>query len=263
MITIYYNLIGDTSLHYQKETEFCKEKFNLVVFNNLEEFNKIENKLTTPSVLRCTVNFIHEYLNYNQCYLTKDTRLYLNKKLYYNDNLNLYNCMQNIDNSLLLNTGIFIKLKDIENMQLSEPGPLFMKPSSVLKYFDATLVSNQYLVGEYLTFNNFNVNISEELCLLTSVKSIDTESRFFVINGEVISGSYYRISDVYLEKEINKEDYIFKIAQQYADKYSPCASFVMDLALYKGEYKIIEYNPINCAAIYACNYTNIINKLKE
>jgi len=262
MITIYYHLIGETSEHFQNELKFMTKAFKLVIFKTLEDFDAIPNKLYGKSVLRCTVNFIHTCLNTDYTLLSADTRQYLQTKLHYKHNLNLYNCMQYLDNSLMLNTGKFVKLKDIENKYLAENTKLFIKPSSVLKYFDATFIESEYPIGNYLTYN-FNIDMSEELCIISDIKIIDAETRFFVINGKVLTGSYYRIDNIYCEKAIQPDEEIFSIAQKYVDLYKPCKAFVIDIVLTDNQYKIIEYNPINCAGIYACDYNLIMQKLAD
>lgn len=261
MITIYYHLLDESSLHFLKEQNSINNTdFTLVTFKNLQEFNEILD-ISIKSVLRCTVNFIHDYLNCDKSLLNTSTIVYLQTKLYYDEDLNLYNCMQKINTHLMLNVGEFYPLKFMENLKLSENTKLFIKPSSCLKYFDATLINSEYYIGEYLTYNTFDYDISNELCLIAPIKHIENESRFFVVNGKVITGSYYRINNIYSEIVINDTEEIFKITQQYVDLFNPCKAFVIDLALCNNQYKIIEYNPINCAGVYASDYSKLIQEL--
>ena len=85
------------------------------------------------------------------------------------------------------------------------------------------------------------------------LKQIYREARFFVVDGQVITGSTYKIgSRVCSTPEVPPT--MREYAQRMASKWGPARAYVIDIALTDdaddGYNKIIEYNCCNCAGFY-------------
>jgi len=97
---------------------------------------------------------------------------------------------------------------------------------------------------------------------VSPIQKIDKEWRFFVIDGEVVTGSLYR-RDGYrcIYEPISQEvwDEAIVLAKEL-----PSKNIVMDVArTCEGEYKIIEFNSINSSGFYNCDIGKIVDKIEK
>lgn len=104
---------------------------------------------------------------------------------------------------------------------------------------------------------------SEELVMITSVKNIDEEYRFFIVNREVIAGCTYMENGSHEEKpEYPKE--AFELAKKIAElEWRPAIAFTVDVCKMYENYKVLEINSFNCSDIYSCDPEAIIKKANE
>ena len=101
---------------------------------------------------------------------------------------------------------------------------------------------------EYYTTMNANTPV-----IMCPIKKIFREARFFIVDGEVITGSTYKIgSRVTYTSEVPPT--MWDYARRMASKWGPARAYVLDLALTDdaddGYNKIVEYNCCNCAGFY-------------
>ena len=121
-----------------------------------------------------------------------------------------------------------------------------------------------------------SVNIPSELhrskFWVVPKRIIEDEARFFVVNHEVVDGSYYR----YLGNFIGTANFVSgkkvdlfarTAAKQVVRALKEIAppNYVVDVARLKGEttWRFLETNALPCSAFYDCDYVKVINKLKE
>ena len=102
--------------------------------------------------------------------------------------------------------------------------------------------------------------------ILSTPKQIISEYRFFVVNGEIVSGSQYNEFGNFCIKNIDNSEYANH--HSFVDKmisiYSPDNSFVIDIAeMGDGSFKVVECNCINCSGFYAVNIHKLIECLNE
>ena len=97
---------------------------------------------------------------------------------------------------------------------------------------------------------------------ISTVKKIYKEIRFWIVKGKVITASQYKIgSRVYSDS--NVDDDAYKFCQKMVDIFQLNESFVMDLALTKDGYKIIECGCINSAGFYKADMQKLIMSLEN
>lgn len=85
--------------------------------------------------------------------------------------------------------------------------------------------------------------------VLCEPKAISAEWRWFIVGGQIISGSMYRAHGQLRKlKELDKS--VIDEAQALADKWLPDDCVVMDTALVGDEIKVIEFNCINSSGFY-------------
>ncbi len=161
----------------------------------------------------------------------------------------------------LLNNDSQIKLcNDILNESYDED--LFIKPSSDTKAFDAGIIEAGKTIKEHIESQFHRENYGNELILLSPLKDIDAEYRFFVVNNEVVSGSSYRINGQ-LKSNPDVPKRIWEKAEEYSKLYQPHDIFTLDLCEIGDDVKIVEYNCFNCSGIYATEYAKVIHKVEE
>lgn len=139
---------------------------------------------------------------------------------------------------------------------------LFIKPSSDTKAFDAGIIERGVSIQEHIESQFHREDYKNELILLSPLKEIDAEYRFFVIDQKVISGSSYRINGQ-LKSETNIPEHIMETAIEYAKLYQPHDIFTMDLCQVGKNVKIVEYNCFNCSGIYATDYKKVIKEVNK
>jgi len=98
---------------------------------------------------------------------------------------------------------------------------------------------------------------------VSSVKEIDLESRFFVVNCEVVAGSMYRLYGQTRHERCSSWDGDWKFAQSMANHWQPADAFVIDVALSDSQFKVIEVNCINSAGFYAANMLRVIKAIER
>jgi len=143
----------------------------------------------------------------------------------------------------------------VGNMMANEFDPTFTAIER--KEHNLTVLNNKLKKYSY-------GNLSpEELVMITFIKKIDEEYRFFIVDREVIAGSTYMENGSHEEKtEYPKE--AFELAERIAKiEWRPAVAFAVDVCKINGTYKVLEINSFNCSDIYACDPEAIIQKASE
>lgn len=96
--------------------------------------------------------------------------------------------------------------------------------------------------------------------IVAPVQPIDCEYRLFVVNGEVITGSLYRLRgqtcySPYIDSAVTN------FVKQMLTVWQPHRAFVLDVALSEGQPKIIEVNNINSSRFYAADLPLLVKAL--
>lgn len=142
---------------------------------------------------------------------------------------------------------------------------MFIKPSRDLKAFDAGILPKGTSLEEYVIGGKHQKMYLEEKALIALVKPIAAEYRFFVVEGEVITGSQYRLAGKgVLNAQIPGN--IVDAAREYAKLYMPHDVFTMDLAQTPEGISIVEYNCWNASGLYhtdACKIFHVVNEYKQ
>lgn len=139
----------------------------------------------------------------------------------------------------------------------------FIKPTSDLKGFIGGILKSGQTIGDFLENTSKMTNWIDEITLISDVKEIHSEYRFFVVNSEVITGSRYMLNNsVSTSAEIPEA--IIKKAIQFAKAYNPERVFTMDLCLLNsGDIEIVEYNCFNGSGTYDAPLNDLVKVLSE
>jgi hypothetical protein len=155
-----------------------------------------------------------------------------------------------------LNSGRPMCLKDVKEF-LTEPS--FIRPISSLKPFGGTVVTPANF-DDWLETYGGSVDLETEI-IMCPYWDIWAEWRFFIIGGEVVTGSMYRISGA-LKNRIAPPEMLMT-AQALARKWLPDETCVMDLALTTEGFKVIEYNAVHCSGLYDSDPKILIDAIAE
>lgn len=95
--------------------------------------------------------------------------------------------------------------------------------------------------------------------MMASVRKIEAEYRFIIINNEIVDNSSYLINNK--PNIIEKASISFSyFVESLLEKWVPTDNFIIDIASVNGEPKVIEVNNIHCSRFYGCSINKVINK---
>ena len=159
-------------------------------------------------------------------------------------------------NKLLLNYDS--KVSTIKSRLNWYPGEMkFIRPTKDSKVFNGGIFTQtkwQDLVDRIKDDIRIQVNV---------VKPIYKEARVWVVNGKVVTSSYYKIGNNVMwlpDVELDGINFV-KSALELWNDLAP--AFVMDIALTPFGWKIVEINCINCSAFYCCDMQKLIIELEN
>lgn len=97
---------------------------------------------------------------------------------------------------------------------------------------------------------------------VTDIKVIYKEARVWVVDGKVITSSYYKYSNfVPYQEDVEPEGLVF--AQSMVDLYQVADAFVIDICLTPDGWKIVEINCINCSGFYKGDLQKVVIALEN
>jgi hypothetical protein len=149
--------------------------------------------------------------------------------------------------------------------ELEWSGDMFLRPTNDNKAFTGSLFTLEEWIDkrEYILHNLKSDVINEDtLIQLTTPRNIQKEIRCWVVGGKVVTASQYRLGNsVVLDANVEPE--ALEFAQRMVDIHSIASSFVIDVCLSEGEWKIVELGCINSAGFYHSDLSLMIQKLEE
>ena len=102
----------------------------------------------------------------------------------------------------------------------------------------------------------------DTLVVLSPPVNIQSETRFFVVNGEIVTGSLYkRGRQVFYSEDIN--DTVRDFACYCVDKWKPNPAFVIDIAETDNGLKVVEANCLNAAGFYAADVGRLVASIAD
>jgi hypothetical protein len=101
----------------------------------------------------------------------------------------------------------------------------------------------------------------EDRLVISPVQNIVQEWRFFIINGEVVTGSQYKHNGLLRIRE-PISDYVWDKAREMSRDWMPSQNIVMDICkLENDEFKVVEFNTISCSGFYASPIKPLLEKI--
>lgn len=152
--------------------------------------------------------------------------------------------------------------------QVNRSGEFFIRPCEDSKAFTG-MVTDQKSFSEWqhkvVILNeksSFSTVVPETMVSTSSVKTIMREYRFFVVDGDVVTGSLYKQGDKVLYSSDIEPD-VWNYAQQMVNVWQPARAFCIDIALTDKGFRVIEINCINSAGFYALDVMKFVGAIES
>jgi len=134
----------------------------------------------------------------------------------------------------------------------------FVRPVQDLKHFDGTVTVAREIRRWMSSVDSGNYDFDGDTeVIVAPVRKLHGEWRFFVVDGQVVDGSSYRIAGQRLANAVARPE-LYETAQSLADGWLPHRTCVMDVALTDEGYKVIEFNTFNSSGFYAHDIEKIV-----
>lgn len=164
--------------------------------------------------------------------------------------------------ALLNHDAVTCRVEDVERRWNS----FFLRPSEDSKTFSGTVMSWDDFVPwriQALAGVNPSVRITgDTLVVQAPVRTIYREARFFVVDGEPVAWSTYRVGKTTVALEDVDPD-AASFARQMIATWVPARAFVLDVALTEDGWRVVEVNCINCSGFYGANVPRIVMAIED
>jgi len=178
---------------------------------------------------------------------------------YFNENFDARKWSPAYGKDMLNSDAVFCKFKDVP-LDYEE---IFIRPCEDLKLFTGEVTSRDKFKEwqeRVLTMDSESTLTKETYVAVSMPKKINREYRFFVVDGEIVTGSLYKIGRT-VTTSIAVEPAALKFAQRMVRKWSPHKVFVIDVAHTPEGYKVIEINCANGAGFYSCDVSKLVQAI--
>jgi len=146
----------------------------------------------------------------------------------------------------------FVRRRD-QLYRLFGASRLFVRPDSGIKTFTGFCIEQQSAEFEINSLNQLTSATDETLVLIAPAQEIHAEYRFFIVNGQVVTGSRYHVRG---ERSIDAEVDVrcLEVAKQVAQlPWQIDLAYTCDVGLFGEEAKVVELNAFSTSGLYACN----------
>ncbi len=143
---------------------------------------------------------------------------------------------------------------------LPEDSEWFIRPIEDLKAFSGTL-TNAKEIARFTGTASGNFSFKPDLmCAISPPQEIKAEWRFFIVNGEVITGSSYRLHGERLVQRVEAGP-VLDTANKMAKDWLPHPCCVMDVADTEHGMKVVEFNCLNASGIYYHDVKKLVERV--
>lgn len=138
----------------------------------------------------------------------------------------------------------------------------FIRPTGNTKLFTGMCLSKADFLQWKERENRPGSPYEGQLLMISEKKLIQEEYRFFVINGEVITGSSYQINGEANQSFIPTSE-VWEYAKRMVNRFDLATAFVIDVGKTSEGMKVIEYNNFNTSGLYQCDEVMIVRAMEN
>jgi hypothetical protein len=144
-------------------------------------------------------------------------------------------------------------------------GVYFIRPTEDTKSFSGQvfdIISWTKFRQDALDGSYHSQLTKDTLIQVSSIKRIQKEFRFWIVDGEIVTGSQYKMGRrPYFNSEVDPA--AIKYCQRMINKFQLAEAFVIDVCLTNGRWRIVECGCLNCAGFYEADMQKLIIALEE
>jgi hypothetical protein len=189
---------------------------------------------------------------------------------YIDQNINYHNLIENYDVFALNYDALILKLGEVNfsNIPWDE---FFIRPVNDGKSFAGMIMNINELqewilkIAKLTDENSYtSITLYDEI-VISPLKEIQAEYRFFVVDSKVVTGSQYKLGNrvCYRALQSGLDLEVFQFARKMVNIWQPNTAFALDVASTSEGYKVLEINSINSAGFYFCDMGKFINAIEK
>lgn len=183
--------------------------------------------------------------------------------VFFNDNFNHKAWVENIKEELLNADALVGKFGEV----VPQWEKFFVRPVEDRKVFAGQLIhKDEFARWRQQTQDahrdGYTTLTPDTEIVISPLKNIHSEWRFFAVDGKVVTGSLYKRYEKLYQQPLMHDDEVIPYAQMVVDKWQPDRAFVVDVALTDKGYKVIEYNCMNSAGFYKSDVGKIVEAIE-
>ena len=190
---------------------------------------------------------------------------FLKKGVFYNpETFMMSKYLQQWGSHMLNSDAIVLQTAWLSDLDWTPDRPVFIRPDDDSKSFSGMVCGYNEVVERFSRLDNSNPYLNaESKVVVSSVKDVEREWRCFIIQGRVICASRYRIHGQTLVDETDNPESMIVFVEDVCKVFVPHDVFVIDVALFQGNYKIVECNCFNGSGTYRHDWNIIVKALQE
>jgi hypothetical protein len=183
---------------------------------------------------------------------------------YFNKNVKSFSLFASHFGELMLNDNFYvIPYAEFVRRRLKPDQAVFIKPDSGMKEFTGKVIHHDNFDDEINSMNQIEIVDPETLCVIAEPKEIDSEFRYVIVNGEVITGSEYRWDNV-LDVRRDTLPICDELAAHVAKMdWQADVAYICDIAYAEKKAKIVELNAFSSSGLYACDTYKIVEAVSN
>lgn len=156
------------------------------------------------------------------------------------------------------------QLKDIADQITWNPNEIkFIRPSKDSKVFNGKLYTKIKWEDTVKMVKEKYLGVMPPVTIqVGSPKKIYKEARLWIVDGKVVTSSYYKFNENVVYTEYVEPEGL-EFTQRMIDIYKVAPSFVMDICLTPDGWKIVEINCVNCSGFYQGDLQKLVITLED
>lgn len=178
--------------------------------------------------------------------------------VWFNDNFRFEAWFRHYGQDLLNADSVVCRFEDV-----AFEGSVFIRPCEDLKQFAGSIVDDDEFSKwrEKVLAYGDTLN-ADTMVTYAPVKTIYSEYRFFVVKGEVVTGSRYKLGNRVLPSpDVDPEVLVY--VKRMVQQWQPDEAFVIDIAMTDAGPKVIEINNLNSSGFYAIDVGTLISSIER
>jgi hypothetical protein len=141
-------------------------------------------------------------------------------------------------------------------------GQCFLRPNAVTKSFTGMVIDEESFPAEVNALEKLQYVMPDDLVVAATARRIERETRFVIVDGEVVSGSTYGWNGN-ADFGLPIDEQSLSLAREVASReWQPDRAYTCDVALTEigGQTvaRLVELNSFSCAGLYACDLDNVV-----